>query len=153
MHGRANSMTARPFPSTHVARTRNRNERLTLGTGEECCRSEWADRPAISHKRVARRELTDRLAFPRGGLKSQTASVGLMLHRLICRYLRECEDTTICSLEGLRAKPHFHSKQVTNDQDCFGCVRYPRDHDRSTIAYTAELTEVSHREVVGFRAP
>jgi hypothetical protein len=55
------------------------------------------------------------------------------------------------ALEGLRAKPHFASKQVTNDQDCFGCVQYPGDHDRSTIAYTVELIEVSHREVVGFR--
>jgi hypothetical protein len=51
---------ARAFPSTHVARTRNRNERPTLGMGGECCRSEWADRPAISkaasRKRVARRD-------------------------------------------------------------------------------------------------
>ena len=46
--------------STHVARARNRNNLPTLGTGEECCRFEWADRPAISkaasRKRVARRD-------------------------------------------------------------------------------------------------
>jgi hypothetical protein len=46
--------------STHVARTRNRNEQPTLGTAEECCRFEWADRPAISkaasRKHVARRD-------------------------------------------------------------------------------------------------
>jgi hypothetical protein len=57
---RAKRKPARAFPSTHVARTRNRNEQPTLGTGEECCRSEWADRPAISkaasRKRVARRD-------------------------------------------------------------------------------------------------
>ena len=48
----------RAFPSTHVARTRNRNEQPALGA--ECCRSAWADRPAIlkaaSRKRVARRD-------------------------------------------------------------------------------------------------
>ena len=57
---RAKRKPARAFPSTHVARTRNRNEQPTLGTGEECCRSEWADRPAISkaasRRRVARRD-------------------------------------------------------------------------------------------------
>jgi len=51
---------ARAFPSADVARTRNRNEQPTLGTGEECCRSEWADWSAISktasRKRVARRD-------------------------------------------------------------------------------------------------
>jgi hypothetical protein len=51
---------ARAFPSTYVARTRNRNEPPTSGTGEECCRIEWADRPAISRaasrKHVARRD-------------------------------------------------------------------------------------------------
>jgi hypothetical protein len=50
----------RAFPSAHVARTRNRNEQPTLGTGQECCRSQWADRPAMSkaasRKRVARRD-------------------------------------------------------------------------------------------------
>jgi hypothetical protein len=48
------------FPSTHVARPRNRNNLPTLGTGEECCRFEWADRPAISRaasrKHIARRD-------------------------------------------------------------------------------------------------
>src|SRR5712664_3574246 len=57
---RAKRKPARAFPSTHVARTRNRNEQPTLGTGEECCRFEWADRratsKAASHKRVARRD-------------------------------------------------------------------------------------------------
>ena len=57
---RAKRKPARAFPSTHVARTRNRNEQPTLGTGEECCRSEWADGPALSkaasRKRVARRD-------------------------------------------------------------------------------------------------
>ena len=51
---------ARVFPSTHVARTRNRNEPPTSGPGEECCRFEWANRPTISRaalrKRVARRD-------------------------------------------------------------------------------------------------
>ena len=51
---------ARAFPSTHVARTRNRSKQSTSGRGEECCQSEWADRPAISgvasRKRVARRD-------------------------------------------------------------------------------------------------
>jgi hypothetical protein len=44
---RAKRKPVRAFPSAHVARTRNRNEQPTLGTGEECCRSEWADRPAM----------------------------------------------------------------------------------------------------------
>jgi hypothetical protein len=56
----ARRKTARAFPSTHVARTRNRNKPPTWGTAEECCRFEWADRPAIlraaSRKRVARRD-------------------------------------------------------------------------------------------------
>ena len=51
---------ATAFPSMHVARTRNRNDPPTWRTGEECCRFEWADRPAISRaalrKRVARRD-------------------------------------------------------------------------------------------------
>jgi hypothetical protein len=46
--------------STHVARTRDRNEQPTLGTAEECCRFEWAYRPAISkaasRKHAARRD-------------------------------------------------------------------------------------------------
>jgi hypothetical protein len=50
----------RAFPSAHVARARNRNEQPALGTGEECCRFEWADGPALSksasRKRVARRD-------------------------------------------------------------------------------------------------
>jgi hypothetical protein len=50
----------RAFPSTHVARARNRNNLPTLGTDEDCCRFEWADRPAISRaaarKHVARRD-------------------------------------------------------------------------------------------------
>jgi hypothetical protein len=57
---RAKRKPARAFPSTHVTRARNRNNLPTLGTGEECCRFEWADRPAISkaasRKRVARRD-------------------------------------------------------------------------------------------------
>jgi hypothetical protein len=57
---RAKRKPARAFPSTYVARTRNRNEQPTLGTGEECCRSELAGRPAMSQaasrKRVARRD-------------------------------------------------------------------------------------------------
>jgi hypothetical protein len=57
---RAKRKPARTFPSTHVARTRNRNEQPILGTGEECCRFEWTDRPAISksasRKRVAHRD-------------------------------------------------------------------------------------------------
>jgi hypothetical protein len=57
---RAKRKPARVSPSTHAARARNRNNLPTLGTGEECCRFEWADRPAISkaasRKRVARRD-------------------------------------------------------------------------------------------------
>jgi hypothetical protein len=57
---RARRKPARAFPSTHVARTRNRNEQPILGAGEECCRFEWADGRAISkaasRKRVARRD-------------------------------------------------------------------------------------------------
>jgi len=51
---------ARAFPSTHVARARNRNEPPTWRTGGECCRFDWADRPAISRaasrRHVARRD-------------------------------------------------------------------------------------------------
>jgi hypothetical protein len=57
---RAKRKPAGAFPSTHVARARNRNELPALGTGEECCRPEWADRPemskAESRRRVARRD-------------------------------------------------------------------------------------------------
>jgi hypothetical protein len=57
---RAKRESARAFPTTHAARTRNRNEQPILGRGEECCRSQWADRPAMSkaasRKRVARRD-------------------------------------------------------------------------------------------------
>ncbi len=57
---RAKRKPARAFPSPHVAIARNRNEQPTSGTGEECCRFEWTDRPAISRaasrKRVARRD-------------------------------------------------------------------------------------------------
>jgi hypothetical protein len=57
---RARRKPARAFPPTHVARSRNRNELPTLATGEECCRSEWADRlkmsKAASRRRVARRD-------------------------------------------------------------------------------------------------
>ena len=50
---------ARVFPSAHVARTRDRNGQPALGTGEECCRSERADWPAIS-KAAARRRVAPR---------------------------------------------------------------------------------------------
>jgi hypothetical protein len=57
---RAKRRTARSLPSTHVARIRNRNERPTSSTVEECCWAEWADRPAMSkaasRKRVARHD-------------------------------------------------------------------------------------------------
>jgi hypothetical protein len=57
---RARRKPVRAFTPTHVARTRNRNELPTLGTGEECCRFEWADGPemskAESRRRVARRD-------------------------------------------------------------------------------------------------
>jgi hypothetical protein len=50
----------RAFLSTHVAKTRNRNEQRTFGSDERCCQFEWADEPAISRtaarKRVARRD-------------------------------------------------------------------------------------------------
>jgi hypothetical protein len=55
---RAKRKPARAFPSNHVVR--NRIEQPTLRMGEECCRSEGADRPARSRaesrKRVARRD-------------------------------------------------------------------------------------------------
>jgi len=57
---RAKRKPARALPSTHAARTRIRNEQPTFCAGGECCRFEWADRPAISktasRKRVARRD-------------------------------------------------------------------------------------------------
>ena len=47
------------LPSAHIARVRMRGEQARLGTSEECCRFEWADRPATSEvrsrKRIARR--------------------------------------------------------------------------------------------------
>ena len=57
---RAKRRPARAFPSAHAARTRDRNEQPTSGTGEECCRSEWTDWSATSktasRKRVAGRD-------------------------------------------------------------------------------------------------
>jgi len=65
---RAKRRAARAFSSTHMARARNRNELPALATGEECCRSEWADRSAISkaasRKRVARRDSWTGWHFP-----------------------------------------------------------------------------------------
>jgi hypothetical protein len=47
-------------PSTHVARVRIRRKQVTLATGDNCCWSERADKPAMlkagSRKRVARRD-------------------------------------------------------------------------------------------------
>jgi hypothetical protein len=58
---------ARAFPSARVARTRS-IEQPTLGTAEECCRFEWADRPAMSkaasRRRVARRDSWTGWHFP-----------------------------------------------------------------------------------------
>jgi hypothetical protein len=55
-------------PSTHVVRTRGRNEQPTLGTDEECRRFEWADKPALSkpasRNRVARRPSRVSWHFP-----------------------------------------------------------------------------------------
>jgi hypothetical protein len=57
---RVKRKSSRIFTSSHVARTRNRSEKSTLGIGEECCQSVWVGRPAISRaasrKRVARRD-------------------------------------------------------------------------------------------------
>jgi hypothetical protein len=57
---RAEPKPARASRSTHVARTRNRNEQPTIDMRVECCLSEWADGPAVSkaesRKRVARRD-------------------------------------------------------------------------------------------------
>jgi hypothetical protein len=65
---RARRKPPRAFPSTYVTRTRNRNEPATWGTGEECCRFEWADRLAISRpasrRRVARRDAWIGWHFP-----------------------------------------------------------------------------------------
>jgi hypothetical protein len=60
--------------------------------------------------------LVDRLALS-GVELTWTDSAGLALHRLICCDLGECDGATICLCR--RAKPHFPSKQITNDQDCF----------------------------------
>jgi hypothetical protein len=65
---RAMRKHARAFPSTHVAKTRNRNEQRTFGSDDRCCRFEWADGPAISRtasrKRVARRDSGTGWHFP-----------------------------------------------------------------------------------------
>jgi len=56
---RAKRKPARTFPSTHVARVRNRNELPALGTDGECCLFEWAGpevSKARSRRRVARRD-------------------------------------------------------------------------------------------------
>jgi hypothetical protein len=57
---RARRKPARGLPSTHVASARSRNELPRLGTENQCCRFEWADRPEISkaepRRRVARRD-------------------------------------------------------------------------------------------------
>jgi hypothetical protein len=60
-HGRPARAKRKPraFPSTHVARTRTRNEQPILGAGEECCRPEWADRRALS-KAASRKRAADR---------------------------------------------------------------------------------------------
>jgi hypothetical protein len=81
------------------------------------------------------------------------ASVGLTLHRLICRDLRECELATIYVSRRVEGATAISLQTGHNDQDCLGCVRHTGDHVRSTIAHTGELIEISHREVVGFRAP
>jgi hypothetical protein len=65
---RARRKHARAFPSSHVAKTRNRNEQRTFGSDERCCRFEWADVPAISRtasrKCVARRDSGTGWHFP-----------------------------------------------------------------------------------------
>ena len=79
--------------------------------------------------------LMDRLAFPGGKLtvwpllsaSSCTSPLGLP------RY-------------GLRAKPQLPSKQIRNDQDCFGGTFYSGDHARSTTAYTVEPIDISYWE-------
>jgi hypothetical protein len=57
---RATRRIARAFSSSHVAGIRNVKELPAWGTGEACCRSEWADSPAMSkaasRKRVARQD-------------------------------------------------------------------------------------------------
>jgi len=45
------------------------------------------------------------------------------------------------SLERLRARPQFGSKQITNDQDYYGCARYA-EITRSMISYTVELIDI-----------
>jgi hypothetical protein len=92
----------------------------------------------------------DSLAFLDGKLQVRPL---LSASRIFAAILENARMLPFVSLEGLTAKQHCPSKQVTNHQDCVGCVRYPRDHDRSTIAYTVEPIEVSHREVVSFRSP
>jgi hypothetical protein len=65
---RARRRPVRAFSSTHEARTRYRSEPPAWGTGEECCRFEWAGRPATSkaasRKRVARRNSWAGWHFP-----------------------------------------------------------------------------------------
>jgi hypothetical protein len=70
---RARRRHTRAFRSTHVAKTRTRNEQRTFGSDERCCRFESADGTAISKvaswKRVARRDLEIGWLFPEGKLK------------------------------------------------------------------------------------
>jgi hypothetical protein len=64
----ARSKRERRSQSTHVARGRIHRKQITLATGDECCLSEWADRPVMSNvgsrKRAARRDLRIGWHFP-----------------------------------------------------------------------------------------
>jgi hypothetical protein len=65
---RVKRRTARAVPSTHVARSRRHNELATLGTREQCCWPDWADRratsKAASRKRIVRRDSWTDWQFP-----------------------------------------------------------------------------------------
>src|SRR5450432_2749004 len=74
-----------------------------------------------------------------------------LLKALLCRVARPLARGVVLIVRS-RAFP-FATGGRRFDQDCFGCVRYPGDNDRSAIAYTVELIEVSHREMAGSRAP
>ena len=79
--------------------------------------------------------LRDRQTGWQGSLGSKAAFLGLAR-----------TTQPFASLEGLRARAQFPSKQITNDQDYYGRARYPGDHDTSTRPYTVEPIDISHRE-------
>jgi len=111
----------RAFPSSHVARTRNRNEQPTLsGLGGEI--SQQCQK--LPRANVSRVRTHGWAGISRSRSEIQTVSVRITLHRLICLDLRAPEKPTVCLSRGWGAKQQFSAEQLRNDQDCFGRVRY-----------------------------